>query len=93
MMKRAELDTKNPPGQIVNQPVYEPKRGTLGEYIDKALKHEAMLDRTSGKKKLTFEEWYSQSGWAARHLNVSLDDADSSKFIMNEAWKAAQENV
>ncbi len=58
---------------------------TLKDYIERK--------QVGEKKKLTFEEWYSQSGWAARHEMVSLDDADSCKYIMSLAWKAAQENV
>jgi hypothetical protein len=85
MNKRPECDTTNPPGQIVN-PVgtpYIPKPGTLGMYIDKALKHEAMLDRISGKKKLTFSEWI------ATGYRLLPEGSDA----LEECWKAAQENV
>lgn len=58
---------------------------TLKDYIERK--------QAGDTKKLTFEEWYSQSGWAARHQEVSLDDADSCKYIMSLAWKAAQENM
>jgi hypothetical protein len=43
------------------------------------------------KKKLTFEEWYTASGWEDIHRRLSLDDADSSIFIMKKAWEASQE--
>ena len=43
---------------------------------------------------MTFEEWYSQSGWAARHCDLlSLDDADSAKYIMEVAWNASRRNT
>lgn len=42
--------------------------------------------------KLTFEEWYSQSGWAARTKMLMLDP-ESLKKIIESTWKAAQENV
>ncbi len=44
-------------------------------------------------RKLTFEEWFIFSGWRAKFAATeSLDDADSFKFFMREAWNAAQEN-
>lgn len=83
--KRPELDLVNPPGQIVNDI-------TLGDYIARKTKHDA-LNQVNQERKLTFDEWYTQSGWAATHEYVcSLDDADSCEYIMRAAWNAAQEN-
>lgn len=65
---------------------------TLGDYIQRKLRQDA-FDSVANEKKLTFDEWYSQSGWPALHTQLSLDDADSCKYIMHQAWKAAQENV
>ena len=65
---------------------------TLGDYIARKTQHDA-FNVVNVEKKLTFDEWYSQSGWAARHLQVSLDDADSAKYIMRASWEAAQENA
>jgi hypothetical protein len=45
------------------------------------------------KKKLSFDEWYSQSGWAAHHGKMPKDLARSGKARYEEVWKAAQENV
>lgn len=44
------------------------------------------------KVKLTFEEWYVVSGWKDQHRVLSIDDADSAKYMMGVSWKAAQEN-
>jgi len=78
----AHINVTNPPGQIVNHDL------TLSDYIERKKR-----DDTPVKKKLTFDEWYSQSGWAACHTRLlSLDDADSAKYIMKMAWQAAQEN-
>jgi len=98
-MKRAELDSKNPPGQVDNtkaldafayvpKPELVIKRHTLGEYIDKTLKHEAMLDRQN-KKKLTFDEWWSSPVGIALSPWGDKDDYEMFKSI----WKAAQENA
>ena len=59
---------------------------TLKDYI--ALKQES--DSMFEKKKLTFEEWFSQSGWAA-HFSAMGDEF--AKQIMKFAWKASQENT
>lgn len=71
------------------------KDKTLADYI--ARKHEDISfpkQTPPEKKKLTFEEWYVQSGWAGRHAECcSGDDADSVKYIMKCSWKAAQENI
>lgn len=45
--KRAELDTVNPPGQVVN-PI--PRELTIGGIVDRIMKDEP--------KKLTFQEWF-----------------------------------
>jgi hypothetical protein len=89
-MKRAELDTTNPPGQIDNTKAldafaYVPKRHTLGEYIDKTLKHEAMLERQVLKKKMTFDEWL--------RLSSFIEPDAGTRIWLQDCWKAAQENV
>ena len=82
-------DPAKAPGQVVNDI-------TLGDYITRKNYHEA-FDRVAEenglkKKKLTFDEWYSQSGWAARKKPLMLD-VESLNRIMSSVWKAAQENV
>ena len=82
------------PGQIVNRP-----EQTLGDYLARKNYHEA-FDKVSEEvglkrppeKKLTFEEWFSQSGWAARNKPLMLD-VESLNKIMSSVWKAAQDNV
>ena len=88
MNKRPELDIVNPPGQIDNSKELDKmvyKKGTLGEYIDKTLKHEAMLDRQWNKKKLTFDEWLKTVFFQA--------PTPEAYDLAKDAWKAAQENV
>jgi hypothetical protein len=65
---------------------------TLADYVQRKTRQEA-FNSVQQERKLTFEEWYKESGWFATHTNLSLDDADSSKYIMMQAWKAAQENT
>lgn len=54
---------------------------TLNDYIQKAL-----VQETSPKKKLSFEEWLSSKGW---------DDEEFSRYwnFLKAAWKAGQENM
>jgi len=85
-------DAAKAPGQVVNDI-------TLGDYITRKNYHEA-FDKVSEEvglkrppeKKLTFEEWFSQSGWAARNKPLMLD-VESLNKIMSSVWKAAQDNV
>ena len=65
---------------------------TLGDYIRRKSVHDA-FERVREEKKLTFDEWYLQSGWASKHQRLlSLDDADAARYIMSVSWAAAQEN-
>lgn len=54
MRKRAELDTVNPPGQIVNRPEY-----TLHDYLDRKYPKE---------NKLTFDDWWKINGIGGQGL-------------------------
>lgn len=81
MRKRAELDTKNPPGQITNDI-------TLGDYLDRKYPEE---------KKLTFDEWLLEfmcktqpddAWWWEENGVDKHDDYNDYKAV----WKAAQEN-
>ena len=104
-----QTNPKYAPGQQVNpvNPLGFVDK-TLGDYIRRkdginkafeAVKRECCGNPLRGcmdcppPMKYTFEEWYLLSGWKDQHRVLSLDDADSAKYIMGVAWKAAQENV
>lgn len=105
-MRRCELNTTNPPGQIDNSEEldtlsYKPVK-TLGDYIDNTIKHEAMLDFMANKKKLTFDEFLLSC--AKREDGTYPYGYDPSRprdfmvlgttpQILERVWKAAQENV
>ena len=71
------------PGQVVFKDI------TLNDYIRRK-NQDAAFEQVKQEEKLTFDEWYSETGWEKYHShNLSLDDADSAKFIMQKAWNAA----
>lgn len=78
MRKRAELDTVNPPGQVVNRGerttavVVAAKEQTLQHYLDR---------KYPEKKKLTFDEW-----WNSYKPTMQYDD-------FQVCWDTAQENT
>lgn len=84
--RRPELDTENPPGQIVN-PI--PRELTIGGIVDRIMKDEP--------KKLTFDEWLLEmlcqqmpkDAWWWRENGVDKHDE---YFIYQDIWKAAQAN-
>lgn len=92
--KPAHKDTDTPPGQIVNplphMPSEEiPRSKTIGGIVDRVMRSEAQPI----KKKLTFDEWLTLD---SKKTMLSLAYEESYEdiiLLMEEAWKAAQENV
>ena len=89
MRKRAELDTVNPPGQVIN------RDQTIGGIIDRIMKDES--PREVEPKKLTFDEWLlvmlcqqmPQDAWWWKENGVNKHDE---YFIYKSIWEAAQAN-
>lgn len=84
--KPAHKDTDTPPGQIVNE---IPRSKTIGGIIDRVMRSEAQPI----KKKLTFDEWLTLD---SKKTMLSLTYEESYEniiLLMEEARKAAQENV
>jgi hypothetical protein len=77
----AHKDTKHPPGQWVNTEIKSmaiPKK--LGDIIDKIKKEEELF--LNGKKKLTFDEWFSLDTQWSEYV----------RGVAEAAWQAGQEN-
>lgn len=73
------------PGQIVFSP--EPGPNTVINPL-------GFVDTTLSPKKLSFDGWYEEQGWKDFHAGImSLDDADSTRYLMYMAWCAGQVNV
>ena len=71
-----QTDPNKKPGQIVN------KIQTLGDYVAQVYNEEEVV-----KKKLTFNEWFS-----TLYLDNFRMDWVSVKELLQQSWKAAQEN-
>jgi len=44
------------------------------------------------KKQMSFDEWYSQSGWAARTKAITIFP-EALEILFRSIWQKAQENV
>lgn len=67
---------------------------TLGDYIRRKEKiHAAFYAVAAEKKKLTFDEWFKQSGWAAWCGDKPYEKAAFPFVALQAAFIAAQENT
>lgn len=84
------------PGQIMFRPETPPPGHgftdqTLADYIARKRRQDA-LDSVAAEKKMTFEEWFNQSGWAGWCGEKPFEKSAFPFSALQAAWKAAQEN-